>query len=68
MNSPWLDCTQAAKYLGVTEYALRNYCLSKRINFGRVGRTYRFLRRDLDRFIMSSGTLKGRQIPAESFA
>jgi excisionase family DNA binding protein len=56
LNPPeFLDTEQAAKYLGIERQTLAAWrCLRRyRLPFARIGRSVRYKRSDLDRFIAS---------------
>ena len=44
------NATEAAKYLGLTDSMVRNYCRQQRIKAERVGRNWVITKRELDRF------------------
>lgn len=44
------NATEAAKYLGLTDSLVRNYCRQKRLKAERVGRNWVITRKELDRF------------------
>lgn len=52
-----MDITAAAAFLGVCEEALRRWARAGRIPAGKLGRQWRFSRRQLLEFIEAGGTL-----------
>ena len=48
--SPYLDTTQAAAHLGVTERFMRRLVVERRVRFFKVGKFVRFRAGDLDDF------------------
>lgn len=56
----WMTLDETAKYLGVHRYTVMQFCRQKKIVHGKIGRRYRFKKKDLDSFIMRSGNAVAR--------
>ena len=52
LNRNVLTTKKAAEYLGLSEYTMRKKARKREIRGYMVGRTYRFLREDLDNWII----------------
>ena len=51
----WLTVAEAAKYAKMSERVLRRKARRREIQFGRVGRNYRFKVEHIDSFFMANG-------------
>lgn len=54
---PYLSKAQAAKYLGISTQTLTEWMLNSNLHlpYKKIGKTYRFSRLELDRFMTSTG-------------
>lgn len=51
VETPWMTIDEAADYLRVAPRTVRSYVADGRLRYYRVGRSLRFLEKDLERFV-----------------
>lgn len=48
-----MSVREAAKYLGLSEFSIRQLARGKKIPAGKIGRQWRFRKEDLDSFLLN---------------